>query len=183
LAYPRLLLPEATSEDEAHVFYPFVALGVLALATFLPTAKLRHFSRYAVLFVFFFLALTVNFPSAQGVLKGMQNSIGRVTPMQYDAADWIRQNLPLDADIYDYGTVGFQNYAAKIKWLNVLSQRNFITGAEEHNLTDHVMIDYSDALLLRDQNYVNAIEQIEAPFLNSTLLYNKNNIRIYRIIP
>ena len=84
------------------------------------------------------------------------------------------------SDIYDCGTLGFQNYAAKIKWFGVLSQRHFVVEDKEISSTDYVLVDYTDALLLKNQDYANFLQNYEASFQNSTPVYNKNNVRLYK---
>ncbi len=165
---------------EAHVFYPIIAVGVLFLSQ-LVNWQWKQQVKIALSLSFIVLALLVNGVSAYGVLNDMQHSIGRINPYQYQAAEWIRQNIAEDAHILDIGTVGFQNYAAKVKWLNVLSQRHFIIDDPQRNLTNYVLIDYSDAILLNNQEYANAIRQMEMGFGNMTPIYNQNNIRVYKL--
>src|SRR3989338_6354632 len=142
---------------EAHVFYPLIAIGLLALPSLIPQGSARQGAKYGLIALFIALAISINGASAYEVLKGQQNSIGRINPYQYEAAQWIKDNLPPDADIYDFGTLGFQNYQAKIKWMGVLSQRHFIVDEKELEGTDHVLVDYTDAILLQNQDYFNAI--------------------------
>jgi len=166
---------------EAHVFYPIIGVGLMSLGSFVRNKSFKKFVKPILIILFVFLAISVNGESAYNVLKGMQNSIGRINPMQYDAAEWIRLNLPEEADVYDVGTFGYQNYATKIKWMMALSQRHFVINDYELNLTDYVMVDYSDALLLRNQDYVNVLQNFEQRFRNLTPIYNKNNIRVYKV--
>ncbi len=165
---------------EAHVFYPIIVIGVLVLASF-AGQKWRLWAKIALAVSFIILAVSVNGVSAYSVFKGQQYSIGRINPFQYEAAEWLRANVPEDAHIYDIGTVGFQNYAAKIKWLNVLSQRHFIIDDSEKNLTTFVMVDYSDGMLLNNKEYVNGVRQLAAGFGNFTPLYSKNSIEVFAL--
>ena len=95
---------------------------------------------------------------------------------------WIKANLPADADVYDIGTLGFQYFGGKIKWLGVLSQRHFIVQKSEINSADYVLLDYTDALSLRDQNYVNFLQDFDSHFQNATPMYNKNNRERKRLL-
>ena len=165
---------------EAHVFYPIIALGILSIPSIFPTLSLKTWSRVGLAGVFLYLAISVNGVSAYKTLSGMENSIGRINPSQYDAAQWIKGALPYESDIYDFGTLGFQHYQAKVKWLGVLSQRHFIVDDGQADTIDYVLVDYTDAIALGNQDYANAIQQFEGQFTNSTALYNKNNIRVYK---
>ena len=166
---------------EAHVFYPIVAIGLLSISSFAKHEIFKKYLKFSFITLFLILAILINGVSAYDVLKSQQNSIGRINPAQYEVAEWIRANLPLEADVYDVGTLGFQNFAAKIKWLGVLSQRHFIVDEPEINSTDYVLLDYTDALALRDQNYINFIQNFEGNFQNVTPLYNKNYIKVYQV--
>ena len=165
---------------EAHVFYPLIALGLLAIPSFFQV-KYHSRLRAGLIAIFIILAIVVNGASAYKTLAGMQHSISRISPYQYGAAAWLRDNTPPEADIYDFGTLGFQNYAAKVKWMGVLAQRHFIVNdGKEQEGTDYILIDYTDALALHNEEYINAIRQFEQQFANATALYNQNNIRVYK---
>ncbi|MBS3105496.1 glycosyltransferase family 39 protein [Candidatus Woesearchaeota archaeon] len=166
---------------EAHVFYPIIAVGLLSISSFSRRNILRKYLKYGLIALFLILAVSVNGKSTYGVLKGQQYSIGRINPAQYEAAEWLRSNVEEKADIYNIGTLGYQYYGAKIKWLGVLSQRHFIINAEEINSTDYIFLDYTDALLLRDQNYANALQNVEKNFQNASAIYNKNSIKVYKV--
>lgn len=165
---------------EAHVFYPIAAIGLLSLSSLPSNELIRKYLKYSLILLFLALAVSINGKSAYDVLKSQQHSVGRINPSQYEAAEWIRTNIPENADVYGIGTLGYQNFAAKIKWLGVLSQRHFIVSNDELNMTDYAFVDYTDALALRNQNYINSIENFEKS-LNSTPIYNKNSIRVYKV--
>jgi hypothetical protein len=172
---------------EAHIFYPTIAIGLLAVPSLLSQGMMRMVTKYSLIVGFFALAIAINGVSAYEVLKSQQFSIGRINLYQYEAAEWITDNLPYEADIYDFGTLGFQNYAAKIKWLGVLAQRHFIVDDGQEATVDYVFIDYTDGIFLKQagqgeaDNYLAAIQQFEQQFQHLTPLYNKNNIRVYKV--
>jgi len=165
---------------EAHVFYPIIAIGLVSLSSIPKQAVLKKYLKYGLIALFIVLAVSVNGKSAYDVLKSQQNSIGRINPWQYETAEWLKSNTDEMSDIYDCGTLGFQNYAAKIKWFGVLSQRHFVVEDKEISSTDYVLVDYTDALLLKNQDYANFLQNYEASFQNSTPVYNKNNVRLYK---
>ena len=166
---------------EAHIFYPLAALGILSLPSFFKGEKLRTYLKFGAIGIFIFLTIYVNGNSAYTVLKQQSNSIGRINTYQLESAEWMMKNLPEKADILDIGTVGFQDYSAKIKWLMALSQRHFIINDYEKNGTDYVYFDYSDGILLRNQQYVDGIKSMEQQFANNTVIYDKNYIKIYKV--
>lgn len=166
---------------EAHVFYPIIAIGLLSISSLPKYESFKKYLKYGLIALFLILAVSVNGASAYNVLNGMQYSIGRINPAQYEAAEWVMANLEENADIYDIGTLGYQNFAAKIKWLGVLSQRHFIINDFEINSTDYVFLDYSDALLLGNKAYISSLQNFENNFQNMTPIYNKNHIRVYKV--
>jgi len=166
---------------EAHVFYPIITIGLLSLASIIKQKSFRQYLKYGLIALFLILAINVNGKSAYTTLNGMQNSIGRINPMQYEAAEWIKTSLPEKADVYVFGTVGYQYFSGKIKWFGALSQRGFITSNSNINSSNYIIVDYTDAILLRNQDYINLIQNFEKKFENSTPIYNKNNIRVYKV--
>lgn len=166
---------------EAHVLYPIIAIGLLSISSFPISSTFNKYLKYGLIAVFLILAVTVNGKSAYDVLEGQQYSIGRINPWQLEAADWIRSNLEADADIYAIGTFGYEYFGAKVKWLNALSQRHFLINREELIMTDYIFFDYTDAILLRNQNYMSALQGIEKNFANATAVYDKNNIKVYKV--
>lgn len=166
---------------EAHVFYPITAIGLLSLSSLPKQEPIKKYLKLGLILLFLILAVSINGKSAYDVLKSQQYSVGRINNAEYEAAEWIRGNLPEKAGIYDIGTLGYQNFAAKIKWMGVLSQRHFIIGNDQINMTDYVFIDYTDAISLGNQDYANAIGNFDKKLQNTTLIYNRNNIKVYQI--
>ena len=169
---------------EAHVFYPIITIGLLAIPSFFPiSTQNKTYAKYGLVALFILLAFFANGKSAWVTLSSQQYSVSRVNPSQYDAAVWIKDNVPPESTIYDFGTLGFQNYAAKVKWLNVLSQHNFVLQDIYLNHTEYVLVDYTDALNLGDASYRDTIQQWERQrFDPSQAIYTKNNIRVYRVV-
>ena len=166
---------------EAHLFYPVTAIGLMSISSFFKQESMRKYAKFGLIALFLILAVSVNGKSAYEVLKSQQYSIGRVNPAQYEASEWIRNSLGEKADVYGIGTLGYQNFAAKIKWLGVLSQRHFVVNDDEVSSADYIFLDYTDALLLRNQDYIDALQNFEKNFQNATPVYNKNNIRVYKV--
>jgi 4-amino-4-deoxy-L-arabinose transferase-like glycosyltransferase len=166
---------------EAHVFYPIIALGLITLYSFAQRGNLKLAIKYGSIITFISLTIFINGASAYNTLNSMSNSISRINIEQYDAALWIKSNLAEDVDIYGIGTLGYQNFAAKIKWLGVLSQRHFIVDQSKIEQAGYIFLDYSDAIDLNNQDYIGGLQNFESGLQNATPIYNTNEIRIYEI--
>ncbi|MBL7147609.1 MAG: glycosyltransferase family 39 protein [Nanoarchaeota archaeon] len=168
---------------EAHVIYPIIAIGLLSIPSFF---KLNNFvnkiAKYSLIIIFIVFALAVNGKSTIGMLNMQQYSISRINPYQYEVSEWVLKNLPEDAYIYDIGTFGYQYYGAKVKWLSVLSQRPFVLENRMVNMSDYIMLDYSDLALLRKEEEVNNLRKFESEnFGDATPVYNKELIKVYEV--
>lgn len=164
---------------EAHVFYPIIAFGAISLSGFF--GRHKQYAKYGIIALFLILAVSINGKSAYNVLNGMQYSISRINPYQYEAAEWIMGNLGAEDNIYDIGTLGYSYYSGKIKWMSALSQRHFIMEDRWKNITNYVLFDYTDPMLMKDQNQINAMQEMEKNFANFTLVYNRNQIKVYKV--
>ena len=160
---------------EAHLIYPTIAIGLISVSS-LFKVDLRNYVRYSLVVLFLIAVLAVNAPPVIKIMKEMQSSIGRITPVQYEASNWMLGNLPEDSRLVDYGTLG----GAKVKWLNVLAAKQFITDPDSKDVPTHLMIDYSDLIAIRNQEGIDQLQSLEQKF-NATPVYNKNNIRVYQI--
>jgi len=167
---------------EAHVFYPIIAIGALSIPSLIKRAQIKTLARFGIIILFIVCTIFINGNSAYSTLKSQEQSITRINSNEYEAADWMRQNLPEQANVYIMGTYGFQFFGGKIKWLNVLSQRTFVLEPELINTADHVVVDYTDALALGNQQYLTAVQQFDQSLSNSSLLYNKGNIKVYKVV-
>ncbi|MBN1156906.1 hypothetical protein JXA85_04765 [Candidatus Woesearchaeota archaeon] len=172
-------------ELEAQVFYPIAALGLVCLISLFKSTFLKKYAKPVLIAAFFFLALTVNAKNAYPVLRDAYPSMYRINPAQYDATQWIKKNLPEKAMVLPAGTLTY----AKKKWLWTLSQRTFAAGnnffsddVPEFNLTDYVMVDYSDLYIVNRMDVVASLNDWETKVLaGSTKLFDKNNVRIYEV--
>ncbi len=172
---------------EAHVFYPIIAIGLLSIPSLIRSFKINKrvtsAVKYLLIIVFIFLALSINGKSAYNLLESQQNSIMRINPYQYQAAEWLMNHkIPEGKFVYTIGTAGYNYFGGKVKWLSVLSQTPFIVDGRRMNDTDYVMIDYSDFVLLGRQDLINNLRSYElANFANVTPLYNSQYIKVYKV--
>lgn len=168
---------------EAHVIYPIIVIGLLSIPSFFKLdINHKRLFRYALVTLFIIFAITINAKSAVNVLYNQQYSIGRINPHQYEASVWILENIPETSYLYDIGTSGYNYYGAKVKWLNVLSQRLFVTQDDLKNRTNYVFLDYSDLALLNLQDEINSLLSYEnSLFVNQTPIYNHKYIKVYKV--
>lgn len=169
--------------EEAHVFYPIIAIGLLSIPSM---ARLegdaKRYAKAALIIVFVTLAILINGKYCYEILKQQQRSIDRINEYQYEASDWIMRNIPEGSFVYDIGTSGFEFYGSKVKWLSVLSQRPFVLSNELQNRTGYIMIDYSDMYLLGRKESINSLKQVETDnFGNSTPDYSNQLIKVYKV--
>ncbi len=160
---------------EAQIIYPVIAVGLISIPLFLKSPS-RQYIKYGMIILFLVFLLSVNAPPMIRIMKDMRLSIGRITPVQLEAADWMLNNLPEKARLINYGTLG----GAKVKWLNVLAAKQFITDPDSQDKPTHLMLDYSDLTLIRSTDGIEQLQALENQF-NATPIYNKNNIRVYQV--
>lgn len=166
----------------AQIFYPLIVLGLLYLLSYSKyLGKYKTYLKYGVIAIFVILIMFSSGKMAYSQLKGAYGGIIRVTPYQYDAAEWMKDNLPRDSEVYQFGTLTM----AKSRWMWMLSDTYIIYRDifDERDLVNatHILMDYSDRAAIGDKNTVDGMQSWEKENLaNSTLLYNKNNIRVYQ---
>lgn len=183
--------PHRSLAGEAHIIYPLAAIGLVFLISLSQSLlkankKIIKFSLVTIFILF------IVFSNAKNTSSTLQNSyvgISRVSKLQYDAALWMKDNLPENADVLELGTI---LDLPKRRWIQFLSHRH-INGINDPGDTNenimpstHVMMDYSDLVLLQgNPQYkaeLDALVNLEREqLINQTLLYNQDNIRVYKI--
>jgi hypothetical protein len=170
---------------EAELFYPIIAVGFLGLFSLVKGKASVSRLKWLGLVAFAVIVLVLSTPPALNILGNAYTGIGRITPAQLAAVDWARSNLPDEADMLIIGV----SAPAKGKWMSLLGHRHGIfdynlwgVDNPDYNMTDHVMMDYSDFLAMGRQDVVQAMQQYEQQNLaGAKLLYDQNNIRIYSL--
>lgn len=176
---------ERFTEVEMHVLAPIAVMGLLSISSFIKLKKeYRTYFKYGLVILFVIFAFSVNGKIAYNSLKNGYGGILRLTPYQYEASEWMRANLPENANVYEIGTV----VPAKKKWLRAISLRHaiwdFTSIQPKKNITvgTHLLIDYSDLVLINDKGNVEALQKWENENVkNQKLLYEKNYIKVYEI--
>jgi len=185
----------------AHIFFPIIVIGALSLFSLIKLPKIyKSFLKYSAAILVVVLTIVYNFPSAQSTLDNAYNSpFLRLNSAQVEVSEWLKDNAPENINVSVIGPP--EQLAQKVWWMASYSHRPsyFFEGfyiwsqedeetkeeiARNHLLNDYVVVDYTDISLFSDRSLVErwlAFEQQN--FGNHTLLYNKNNIRVYKYEP
>lgn len=173
--------PERSLAASAHIFYPLIALGLLAIPSFLIIklpSNLRKNIKYILIILFFVLVLAYNFKPAYNQLKDAYSGIIRITPVQYETAEWLKKNIPEDANVSTVGVLIMQ----KDRWLRYISWRYIYPYKETAPTPTYMLFDYTDFMGIGDTNKIEQIASFEKHIMeNNTVVYNKNNIKVYKL--
>ena len=166
---------------EAHIFIPLIAIGLWFLISLIKVSKSNKvYVKYGFILLFLILGFIFNVKPAYNALSTAYSDLGRITDDQLLAADWLNANVPDDKIVADYGTLSLP----KVKWLRQLSRRAVIYSHDAKTDPDYLLFDYSDLVKLQSypqyKSQMEGISQIERN-ANATLMYNKNNIKVYKI--
>jgi hypothetical protein len=169
---------------EAQLFSILIAIGLITIPSFFKLPKeQKTYLKYGVVVIFIILALFFNAQPVISELKQSYQGITRLSQAEYDAALWMRENLPEESHTLLVGTVAYN----KKKWLHslafkhVLYDNQIITTTNADTAT-HVLVDYSDFITLGQQDAVNQLQQWEANVLaNATLIYPNEIVRVYSL--
>jgi hypothetical protein len=163
--------------EEAHIFYPFIALGVTQLAT---VFKTNYKKIITVLVTVVFLGLMINY-SLLPRIPMLQNAYSggvRLNENQISAADWIEQNVAEDEYVY----VVTAPYRMKMDWIRAYSRR-LADEPEIFDLTsDYVLVDYSDVMNTNElsKDVYAGLTRIEES-ISGEVVYNKGFIKIFDV--
>jgi len=181
----------------AHIFIPITAIGLLSTFSFFKIPQnYKLFLKYFGAGLFIVLTLMFSFKPAYSFLDSAYDSpISRLNPAQVEVSEWLKTNLDQDENVSIAGPP--QQLLQKVWWMASFSHRTsfyfegflrwstFEENREEtvsyHLLNDYIVFDYSDIALLSDRSFVERWQQFEQENLgNHALLYNKDNIRVYK---
>ena len=182
----------------AHIFVPLAVLGMLAIPELIKLKNpIKGWAKYPLAAVFVYMALSVNMAQASQLINKdtYNNPLTTLTQDQFDAAEWIMRNAPLDSNVSMLGvphTPEFLSATAKnIRWFAAASQHvtrfYYLYPQDEdsirsHMEKDYIMLDYYIPLGLNMQELVSSMQEIEEKRLsNQTLVFNKNTIRVYKL--
>jgi hypothetical protein len=170
----------------AHIFVPITVIGALSIFSFFKIPKTyKSFLKYGMAIVVVALALIYNFPAAHSTLDMAYSSqLLRPNAAQIEVSEWLKDNIDENQNVSVIGPP--PEIMKKVWWMASYSHRTshyfegFMTWGtfeenreetiRQHILNDYVVFDYSEKWLdFEKQN-----------FGNHTLLYDKDNIRVYK---
>jgi len=187
-----------------HIFAPLTALGAVYLFSFIKLpSKIGKYLKYVVAIVFVYLVFSINMTEASTILnKDTYNPYtqsGYFTALsdeQYQAGKWVLENVP---ESYNVSVLGIPHQsqfvsstAKKIRWFAAVSQhvsRLYLLWDEESQQVqlknNYIMLDYSMLVPLSNtepfSSLIQEIQEFEkTKLINHTLVYDNNNIRIYK---
>jgi hypothetical protein len=176
----------------SNIFYPIITVGFMGLLSFVKLSKeQKMIARYIFIAAFFVLVIVLNARPAYDALKDAYPPIARMTPYQYEAAQWLEQNIPDSSILYAKGSLTY----AKMRWIHMFSHRA-MTGWGETleqsqksvssfpvtNHITHILLDYSDYTLIGNKQEIDQLKEFEQIVAkNATLLYDKDYIKVYQI--
>lgn len=173
--------------DLPHVIYPIIIIGVFsAFSGIKKVTSPRNVTLIAGIFILVMLAV-FNYANVSPLIKEAYHQPLRINPSQFQASEWLLSNTNPNDNIMIYGTL----YDKVARWMRSISQRNIYQNQEKKaweryygNLTEtYIMIDYTDAAIIGNQQLFNQLGQIEPAYQNYSRVYSKDNINIYKVSP
>ena len=181
----------------AHIFVPITVVGALSLPSLIKMPGMhKDFLKYGIAVLIVALAFVYNMPSAYSALNNAYSSpLSRLNNAQVEVSEWLKDSIAEDQNVSIIGPI--PEIMQKVWWMASYSHRvsyyfeGFLTwktfekNREEtiryHLLNDYIVFDYSDIALLSNRSLVEQWLEFEKQNMGShKLLYNRNNIRVYK---
>ena len=183
----KLVFLHRSLSASAHIFAPLTAIGMLYIPSiFKLPKKYKSYLKYAIVIIFIFLAINVNGRYAYPILKNAYGGISRMNQAQLEVSSWLLENTEEDQNATIIGTPIFK----RTRWIAAMSQRitNYVSTISLDDekfvnrlMNDYTVMDYSDLVRLNDQQAISQLQAFESAVLsNHSLLYDRNNIRVYK---
>ncbi|MDP3766158.1 MAG: glycosyltransferase family 39 protein [Nanoarchaeota archaeon] len=186
-----------------HIFAPLTAIGAVYLGSFIKLpSNYNKYLKYGLAAVFVYLALSINMADASKMLnKDTYNPntadgfFVTLSQPQYDSGQWMLEKIPASYNISVLGIPHTSNLltatAKKIRWLAAVSQHvnrfYYLAENKEEVLKSqdwYIMLDYTMLGPLNDKKTFDDMQSFEKTDLsNHTLVYDKDNIRVYKLEP
>ncbi len=180
----------------AHIFVPITVVGALSLPSLIKMPSMhKDFLKYGIAVLVVGLAFVYNMPSAYSALNNAYSSpLLRLNDAQIEVSEWLKDSIAEDQNVSIIGPI--PEIMQKVWWMASYSHRTnyyfegFLTwktfekNREEtvryHLLNDFIVFDYTDIALLDRSLAERWLAFEQQNFANHTLLYNRNNIRVYK---
>jgi hypothetical protein len=187
----------------AHIFAPLTAVGAVYLSSiFKLPSNYSKYVKYVLVAAFVFFALSINMKNSSTILNeevyNPNSQSGFFTTLsneQFQAAQWILDKVPEEYNISVMGIPHQDQFitatAKKIRWFAAVSQHvnrfHFLRNDQEEILQSedwYILLDYTMLGAINDQETFDRMQDIEKTALaNHTLVYDQNNIRVYKLGP
>jgi len=166
-------------ETEAHIFYPLIAIFIISIPQFFKLGDIRKYIKYGIAACFLILIIFTHAKPAHSLLKQSYAGLARITPYQYEMAGELRELLPERSTSLIMGTLIY----TKQKWMRGLSYRSMVFDIKHLNVSDHVILDYSDILLIKDQGRMQNLQSFEQQLIdaNYTRILDRDIMKVYKI--
>ena len=188
IGFSHARIPRAFVEIP-HIIYPIMAIGVMAIPALIGLkAEQKQNTILGLSIVFAALILLMAAMPLIDTMKMAYGGLSRINPLQYQAAEWMRTNLPDKTIAVLYGEP-IQQIAI---WWKTISQRYVFydrsLSVEHVNFKNdpftitHLIIDYTFAKFTKNQELATQLIEFEKSTVgNLTPIYNENDIRIYQV--
>lgn len=190
----------------AHIFIPLTAIGGISIGSLFKIKSIyQKYLKYLIFLVFLYFIFSVNFPYATSKAAAPLNKntynpnpvngklgydfLKILTQPQFDAAEWLLGNVPPQYNISVLGIPHQENFisstAYKIRWSVAVSQRverfyYLLDNKEEFTKVNYIMLDYTMVGPIGDRQLFNDMQAFEKNLTGHQLVYDKNNIRVYK---
>jgi len=188
---------ERLIEIEAHIIYPLIVIGAIIavpniISLFKISKEIKFMLKYALALLIVLIFIFTIVGNSYNTLKNAYPDIARITQSQYEASEWMRSNLPNNADVYmfrnDFPTAlpifqnNFPTFYTKKKWIQVLSLRHMDWSSQDVTNSTHMILDLSDIYAVYgQQGVIEAQKETDMYMQNATVLYDKNYIKVYKL--
>jgi hypothetical protein len=176
--------------DVPYIFYTITALGVMGLLSLIKIPyKSKKYLSYLLIIIFVLFFFNFNLKSSYRILNDAYPFPYRINPSQYDAALWMKENLPENGIVNNIGTLvqKTKRYIRSISHMYMLEHENDLNQkrdwVKDPSLEmSYFFVDYSELAMFGMQKEADTLQQWENTNLgNFSPIYNKNNIRIYDV--
>src|SRR3989338_6508245 len=186
----------------AHIFIPLTAIGAVYISSMIKLpSNFSRYLKYALVAVFLYFTISVNAAYAMQYLNSntynpnpVDNKLSYdflkiLSQPQYDSAQWILENVPMEYNISVLGIPHQENFlsatAYKIRWSMAVSQHvsrfyYLMDDRDAFTRNNYVMFDYTMLGPIGDRQLFDDMQIIENNLTGHQKVYDKNNIKVYK---
>lgn len=181
--------PHRLVETEVLFLYPIAIIGLGIIPEFIEKLipRTKNIVKYGLIAVLVYLALSsIGVAAYDQLVKAYKAPPMRISDAQVEAADWLKENTPENAEMFYLGPYVY----SKKKWIRAVAQRKiyFTVGEGVRELSkvnmskDYFIVDYTDLIGINSQQEIAILQEFEKQNLADKLtVYDKNNIGVYKL--